>query len=149
MLSSSPPAVLPLISGFPPFCSHSHPPSARTCCMPTAPPVMLMDMAWSHQPSLYQETACSLQRWECAQQTSGVAEPPPFPWQCLSTLWSPLNLWRAINESIGIATDDRKKKKKKARKERAFRPGIAFLFHRERALNIFLCTGKSFFTFLH
>lgn len=128
MLSSTPPAVLPLISCFPLFCSHSHPPSARTRCTPTAPLVTLMDMAQSHQPSLCQETACSLQGWERAQQTCSVSEPAP-PQQC--SAWPPSgDPWSSegpLMKPEMIPNSDRGGKKKKARRDRPSRPGIAFL----------------------
>lgn len=83
MLSSSPPAVLPLISGLPPLCGHPHPPSARTCCTPAALPVTLVDTAWSLQPRLYQETACSLQGWEHTEQANSAPE-PTLSWHCIA-----------------------------------------------------------------
>lgn len=102
MLSRSPPAVLPLISGFPPFAAIPTQHLSEHAAHPqTAPPAMLMDTAWSQQPSLHQETACSKQGWEHAWQTWECLTLCFKAGQCLAASQRPLQLWKAITETTG------------------------------------------------
>lgn len=135
MLSSSPPAVLPLICGLPPLCGHPHPPSARTRCTPAALPVTLMDMAWSFQSSLYQETACSLQGWEHTEQASSVCLSPLLHGTALPILPAmPLEALKGHewNRRWFLLDIERKQGK------RASRPRIAFPCHQQRLLYLSL-----------
>lgn len=149
MLSSSPPAVLPLIRGLPPLSGHPHPPSARTCCTPAALPVTLMDTAWSFQSSLYQETACSFQGWEHTEHASSVPEPPPS-WHCIAHTpcnapWSSEGPWMKLQV---IPTGHRKKTRKDSLQAR----NSLSLSSAETVVLIplqWISTVKLFFTSLH
>lgn len=126
MLSSSPPAVLPLLSGLPSPLWPSPPTFARTHW----PPSDIHGHSIVSPAQLLSGTACSLQGWEGTEQTSRVPELPPWQHTAHAPFRPSWSSGRLLMKTQMTPTGH----KKKAGKERASRPGIVFSYHRWRLL---------------